>query len=121
MPKRVRFSKHAIKRVRDRFSGCLRELIAVIERGIFEKDYVRDENGDCIAFGPVRNETAKVVFVFDSAEDVTLKTAMWLTSRVNVRLVTAVTQPRKGTGICRTAPRNHCQKSSSASRQNVQR
>lgn len=74
----VRFSAHAIQRLRQRFSGMVGELLPLIERALFEGVAQPDGPRHAKAEGMIRRRRARVILALDQAETVTVVTAMWV-------------------------------------------
>jgi hypothetical protein len=74
----VRFSRHAVQRLRERFRGDIDQLIAVVVRGIFEKGAEPAPAARWAVVGLIKGKPVKVVFVEEVIGEFRIVTAMWL-------------------------------------------
>lgn len=74
----VRFSKHAVRRLRERLRGEIDQLIEVVERGIFGKGAQPAPAARWAVVGLINGKPVKVVFVEEAIGEFRIVTAMWL-------------------------------------------
>ncbi len=73
----VRFTRHAIGRLKSRFGGLLKEITEVVERGIFECGATPAGSDRWAAEGLVRGRLVRAVYVEDSPGRFVIVTVMW--------------------------------------------
>lgn len=79
----VRFSKHAILRLAQRFNGHAAHLAEILERGIFEKGARSAHSLRWSVDGVINAKPVRVVFVEEGLGEFTILTAMWIDDQKN--------------------------------------
>ena len=74
----VRFSRHAIQRLKKRFAGAMSSVIRIIELGIDEQYAAISPTSSRAIEGIVHGRPVRVVVAGEPPGVVTIVTAMWL-------------------------------------------
>ena len=73
----IRFTKHALKRIRERFAFCIEELVKVIDHALSQNSWIYAEGQRKAIEGSVRGNRIRVIYQIGLLGQVTIVTVMW--------------------------------------------